>query len=219
MSASPAGQGTNIDSIFKQIMEQYLLGLEVTSSGGDSPKVNKVFSLPEVQGFGDIIDNAIRQAIENQTSTTVGDGDITEAEQGVTAGNALSVAGRATSNLQNPVSIVSQGLAFLPHAVIVSFVIAIIPTIINELTRPGSDFDLRFKRLVAEEYNSIEERKYLYDIRVGQKGLILQPVVGLLSTGQTGAASTNTLRLIKDGGIDKSFQGQIDYVDHAEGLL
>jgi len=217
MSFAPTGQGANISSVLKQMIEQYLLGLQVTSSGGDSPKVNKVFSLPEVEGFGDIIDSAIQDAVQGATATT-GD-DPTKSEKDIGAGDVLSVAGRTTSNLQNPVSIVSQGLAFLPHAVIVSFVISILPTLINELTKPGGDFDLRFKRRVEEEYNSLEARKYLFDIRIGQKGLILQTVAGLLSTNQTGAASANTLRMIKDGGIDKSFQGQIDYVDHAEGLF
>ena len=218
MSAAPTGQGANISSVLKQMIEQYLLGLQITSSAGDSPKVNKVFSLPEVEGFGDIIDNAIRDAVQNQTSTGAAV-DTEESTKGVSAGAGLSVARSTTSNLQNPTAIVSQGLAFLPHAVIVSFVISILPTIINELTKPGGDWDLRFKRAVEEEYNSLEARKYLFDIRIGQKGLIFQTVAGLLSTNQTGAASSNTLRMIKDGGIDKSFQGQIDYVDHAEGLF
>ena len=213
-----ASSSSQVESVLRQMIEQYILGMVISSAGGNSPETNNVISLPEVSGFGDVIDSAIRDAIighlEDQNK-----GDVLPKDQSITEGQAVGLGRGALSKLQNPAQIVSEGLAFLPHAVVVSFAISLLPTIINELTKPGGDFDLRFKRKVEEEYNSIEERKYLYDINVGKKGLIFQTRAGFLSHNQTGAMSANTLRLIRDGGIDKSFQTQIDYVDHAQGLF
>lgn len=218
---SVSGQSSSqLESILRQWIEQYLTGLQITSAGGDSPKINEVAYLPEVSGFGDVIDAAIRDAIIQHMEENTGSGPaVPKDEAGLSEGQALSLGRGALSKLQSPQSIVMEGLQYLPQATIIGFAVSLLPTIINELTRPGGPFDLRFKRAVEEEYNAIEERKYIYDIGVGQKGLRFQLQAGFMSHGQSGALSTNTQRLIRDGGIDRSLQGQIGYIDYAEGLF
>ncbi|MDH3833827.1 MAG: hypothetical protein OES34_06665 [Nitrosopumilus sp.] len=223
MSMGSTSSGAEVESVLRQIVESYLNGMEVSSSGGDSPKTNRVTFLPEVSGFGSIIDAAIQSAvIEHMEDNGGGDSQaaaLPRDEQAAGTGAALSIGRGALSRFNNPASIVQEGLQFLPQAAIVAFAISIIPTIINELIRPGGPFDLRFKRRVEEEYNAIEERKYLYDINVGQKGLRFQTTAGFLSHNQSGALSANTQRMIRDGGINKNLQTQLDYIDYSEGLF
>lgn len=215
MSFAPAGNSANIESALRQMIEQYLNGMIISSAGGDSPKTNKVVSLPEISGFNDLFTSVIRDAIGSATEEAKG-GEITESG-GFSESNALGFAQRGISIAKNPASIVAEGLSFLPHAVLASFVISIIPFIINELTKPGGPFDLRFKRIMAKEFNSLMDRQTQYDVAIGVRGEIFQSRSGFINkNGASGNA--NTLRAIREGGINKSYLNEVDYVDHAEGL-
>ena len=222
MSFAPIGAGSNVSDVFRQMVEQFLLGMQISSAGGDSPKINTVVNLPEVGGFGGSLDNAIRIAvlryIEEAGLRSTGGGG-TQEEKGFGEAEAVGLASKGLATAQNPVSLVSQALPLLPHAIVIAFVVSLMPTIINELTKPGGPYDLRFKRIMTDEFNALQDRQVSYDVRIGHRGLIFQSVGGFLSHNQTGVTSTNTLRLIRDGGINKDYQTQVDYVDHSRGLF
>ena len=111
-----------------------------------------------------------------------------------------------------------MGLALLPHAVLVSFVISLLPLIIHELTKPGGPYDLRFKRIVEKEFNSLMDRQTLHDISIGERGVIFQSRTGFINkNGQS--SNANTLRMIREGGVNKQFLTEVDYVDHSKGLF
>jgi len=231
MSFSPTtggAQGGEIESVLRQMLEQYLLGIDISSAGDEARTINKVVNVPEVTGFGDIIDNAIRTAVlrymedEGLIGGSAGNSG-GEAETPVGKGKAAQALGlsrEVLAKLKDPTSLVSEALPFLPHAAVASFVASsVVPILIHEMFKPGGPFDLRFKRIMSEEFNALQDRQTSYDIRIGQKGLIFQSGKGFLNHNQTGVTNTNTLRMLRDGGIDKSFMGEIDYVDHSRGLF
>lgn len=231
MSLSPTGTGstggdiggTEIEAAIRQMIEAYLLGANITSAGGDSPKINKIETLPEVPAFGDILANAVQIAVIRHMEDSgiignIGDGDIVPKESGLTEGQAVGIARKGVSTLQNPASLVAEGLGLLPHAVVASFVISILPIIINELTKPGGPFDLRFKRMVEKEFNSLQDRQTSFDLAIGERGLVIQSRAGFLN--RHGASSnTNTLRMIREGELNRDNFSQVDYTDHAKGLF
>lgn len=66
MSFSPTtgGQaGGELEAALTQMFRQYLERVDITSSGGDSPKTNRIINLPEVNGFGAVLDTAVRTAV------------------------------------------------------------------------------------------------------------------------------------------------------------
>ena len=215
------GQGTSIEAVIRQMIEQYLNGIQISSAGGDSPKINEVLFLPEVADFGNVFDAAIRDAVAQHVQEGAPPVDISEEKnaQGLTEGQAVGLANNALSLMQNPEALVAAGLPKIPHAVLVTFVVSsLLPIIIHELTKPGAPFDLRFKRIMEKEFNSLMSRQTAYDFSVGERGLIVQSRTGFLNR-HTGGANTNTLKMIRDGGIDKNMMLRDDYTDHAKGLF
>lgn len=213
----------DIASALRQMVEEMLKSAFIVSPRFQDYKIEAVDIT--TADFADIIDEAIQVSVirhmEDQGIIAGGGtaGDILPSEGGLTESQAVSLGRGAVSRLQNPQQLVSEGLQFLPHATLVGFVITLMPIIINELTKPGGPFDLRFKRRVAEEFNALQDRQTIYDLRIGRRGLIIQAGGGFINRGQNGATSTNTLRMIRDGGINKEYLNQIDYQDHAQGLF
>lgn len=224
MSINTGSISGEVGGVITQIIQQALQGLITTSAGGDSPKTNTVVDIGEITGFEEILDNAITSIVLRNME----DREITAGGQGndiSTGGNAgspgvgslLGGAKQTAALANNPVGLVSAGLALLPHAVLVSFVVSMIPLIINELTKPGGVFDLRFKRLVEKEFNALQSRQTSYDIAIGERGTIFQNRAGFLNK-QGASSNTNSLKIIREGGINKNFLTETDYVDHSMGF-
>lgn len=227
MSFSPTtgGQsGGEIEAVLRQMIEQYLTGMQISSAAGDSPKINKVTSIPEITGFGSVIDNAVQTAVlrhmeDNNMLGNTGNASNSSSspDSKLTEGQAAGLVSTGVSRVQNPVSLVSDAIPFLPHAVLVTLAISLIPIIITELTKPGGPFDLRFKRAVEKEFNSLMDRQTQYDVRIGERSIIVQSKAGFINKNG-GATNTNTLRMIREGGINKEFLNEVDYIDHSKGL-
>lgn len=227
MSASAVGSASiegEVAGIINQIIQQSLQGLTTTSAGGDSPKTNTVISTGEVTGFEGLLDNAITSIVlrnmeEREIVSGASGGSSIEGGDASAPGTGglLSSAKQTASLAQNPAALVAAGIAVLPHAVLVSFVASLIPLIINELTKPGGVYDLRFRRLVEKEFNALQARQTSYDIGIGERGLIFQSRGGRLSKISS-ATNTNSLRMIREGGINKEFLTETDYVDHSTGF-
>lgn len=224
--SSTGGTGGEIESALRQMIEQYLNGMQISSAGDESRSINSVTFLPEVTGFGDVLDSAVQTAVARhmeENGLLQGAGGLgTEGKdpnaKGLTEGQAVGIAGQGLSLLQNPETLVSAGIVKLPHAVLITFAISLIPIIIHELTKPGGPFDLRFKRIVEKEFNSLMDRQTAYDMRIGERGIIIQSRAGFIN--KNGAMSnTNTLRQIREGGVNKENLNEVDYIDHSKGLF
>lgn len=236
MSFSPIdGGGTSgaVASIIIQLIQAILRGSNISSAGGDSPKINRVLSTDVNAGdFGGIIDAAIQdlvnQTIQEQEEGRPGlaqlgeqGGDLTTGagdEGGLTEAQGVGLGRQALATLRDPTSLVTEGLSKLPHAALIAFALALLPLIITELTKPGGPWDLRFKRIVENEFNALMDRQTAYDIRIGERSIIVQSRAGFIN--KNGAASnTNTLREIREGGINKDFFNEVGYIDHSRGLF
>ena len=226
MSLSATGGGSTageIASVVQQMIEQILRSASISSAGGDSPKVNKFVDFDSKGAdFGSILDQAVQTAVirHMEDAGLFGelDGDITTASAGVTGNQKLALARQGISKLQNPESLINDALGFLPQATLIGFALSLLPIIMDELTKPGGPFDLRFKRAVEKEFNALMDRQTAHDVAIGERGLIFQSRAGFINRNG-GAANTNTLRMIREGGINKEFLNEIDYVDHSRGLF
>ncbi len=118
---------------------------------------------------------------------------------------------------ENPASIVAQGIALLPHATLLLLAISLAPLIFDILTKPGGPLDLRFKRIIDNEINAFLSRQTQKDTEFGVRQVIIQSKTGFTATN--GANNFNTVRGIREGGVDKQRLDRIGMVDHAKGVF
>jgi hypothetical protein len=222
MSLSATGGGNASGELMAAIL-QVLQSAQFTSSAGDSPKINKYIpgSVDSVD-FGSVLDSAVTTAVLRHMEDNGLVAGPTESggpsnESSITQGQAVGVARTGLSAAQNPTGLVMGALTLLPHAALVALALSLIPIIIGELTKPGGEFDLRWKRVVEKEFNALQDRQTAFDISVGERGTIFQARAGFLNT-QGQSSNTNSLKLIREGGINKNFLTETDYVDHSKGF-
>jgi len=223
----------SLDVIIKQMILSAFRSANMTSA---SPGHVNHFIGIESQGGMDIIgsneeiNTAIREAVESITSDpdsadSLAD-SLLDSEQNTgknkVKGKGLesgltSSASRVLGVANNPASIVSLGLPLLPHTVLVAFAIAMAPLIFDILTRPGGPLDLRFKRIIDDEINAFLSRQTQKDTEMGVRQVIIQSKTGF--TAKNGANNYNTVRGIREGGIDKERLDRIGMVDHTKGIF
>ena len=111
--------------------------------------------------------------------------------------------------------IVKQFAKMIPHVALVIMAIEIIPMVIkgilDQLTKAGSPFDKRFKRIIAKERNAFFSREEQRKRQLGLSPVIITSAQGFSNLG--GMATTYTLKQVKDAGIS-----QIGLRDKAGGL-
>lgn len=222
MSASATGGGNASGELASAIL-QMLRSAKFTSAGGSSTVVNEyVAGSVDSVDFASILDSAVTTAVLRHMEDN---GLIAgPTESGLPANDSSMTEGQAIGNLkstisagQNPASLVATGLSLLPHAVLLSFVISLLPLIIEELTRPGGEYDLRFKRMMEKEFNALQDRQTSFDVAIGERGTIFQARAGFLNK-QGQSSNTNSLRLVREGGINKERLTETDYTDHSKGF-
>jgi len=125
------------------------------------------------------------------------------------------LSGSPASTLQN--LFMSNIKMILPIAIPL-MVVQLIPLIIDELKRPGGFLDVRFRRDARRELEFGLTREQQQLTRIGVRQVIIQSQAGFRN--MAGAASTNTLRQIRESGFRVSSLGfsQIDDDDRAGGL-
>jgi hypothetical protein len=111
-------------------------------------------------------------------------------------------------------------LSKLPHAVLIMLAIQLAPMIIDELKRPGSFLDIRFKRLMLNEFNAFLQRQEQWNTQLGLRNLTVQNTPGFIVTGGTSATET-TLRIVRGGGTipDTRLATQNNQLTHHEKEL
>lgn len=119
--------------------------------------------------------------------------------------------------LGSPAGIFTSAIPFLPHAALVSLSLMLAPFIFDQLTKPGGPLDLRFKRIISDEVNAFLSRQTQKDTEMGVRPVIIQSKTGFTATN--GVNNYNTLRGIREGGIDKERLDRIGMVDHTKGVF
>jgi len=218
-----------LDSIIKQMILSAFRSANMTSA---SPgHINRFIGI-ESQGGMDIIgsteeiNEAIREAVAQvisnpETAESLVD-DLSSSSQKTGKDKGLEKAGvgaasKVISAGQNPAAIVAQGLPLLPHGALVTFAILLTPLIFDILTKPGGPLDLRFKRIISDEVNAFLSRQSQRDTEMGVRQVIVQSKTGF--TAVNGHNNYNTVKGIREGGINKEQLDRIGKVDHSKGVF
>ena len=144
-------------------------------------------------------------------------------------GGAKGVLGQVAGGVKNPMGAM-QGLAgsiatnlgfmkhfakAIPYVGLVIMAIEIIPLVVkgvlDMLTKAGSPFDKRFKRILAKERNAFFSREEQRKRQLGLSPVIITSAQGFSNLG--GMATTYTLKQVRDAGIS-----QIGLRDKAGGV-
>ena len=207
-----------------------IMSLQITSAGGDSPKINEVLQLD------DSIDLDVVIADEFAESG-VGDDTGFDSEIGIeTTPNKLL--GKETNlktiqkmsrtqfgNLQgfsaNPVKftaqkVLGQALKFIAPIAIALLIKEGVEFIIREGLKPGRFLDRRFKRNIEEELLQFMKRTDQQKLRQGFNRIII--TAGQNQRGANPNLQTNTLNIVKDRGFTGTTIGQAEIVGTNLGM-
>ena len=123
------------------------------------------------------------------------------------AKGAMGMAGGLASNPMGAVQGIFKNLGFvkhfakmIPHVALVIMAIEIVPMvikqIIEQLTKAGSPFDKRFKRILAKERNAFFNREEQRKRQLGLSPVIMTSVSGFRNVG--GYGTTWTLKEVRE---------------------
>ena len=156
------------------------------------------------------------KAQESTIESKVGSGAETNVGGGFESG-AIGAVRTGTGIAQNPASSIGLLLRFIPHVALVTLVLSMIPIIIKELKRPGSIMDVRWKRMMTEEFNAFLDRQDQMNTFLGYRQVIVQSRAGFIANS-SGAGTYDTVRDKREGGMDKDRQEIVGLVDLARDL-
>lgn len=221
---------TSLDVIVKQMILSAFRSANMTSA---SPGHINHFIGIESQGGMDIIGSdeemraavleAVSEFMQNPESAETLSQDLLDAEvktgkiKGRKEAQLAQTVSRVAGAGQNPASVVAMGIQFLPHAVLVTLALSLVPLIFEQMTKPGGPLDLRFKRIIDDEINAFLSRQTQKDTEMGVRQVIVQSKKGF--TAGNGVNNYNTVREIREGGFDKNRLDRIGKVDHSKGVF
>ena len=181
--------------------------------GEKNTKVARVKWQGDVYGPTNFAEAPLNKDELSQLEKQAGHGPLQVTEKGIadfTTG-AMNVA-------SNPAILGTQVAKLLPHAALVLLAIQLAPMIIEQMSSPGSMLDIRFKRLMTEEFNAFLDRQEQWATQIGTRQVWVQSTNGFLM--QNGASmSESNLRQVREGGVDGNRIALIDYTDHAKELF
>ena len=118
---------------------------------------------------------------------------------GMTSGMASNPMGAMQGIFQN-LGFVKNFAKMIPHVALVIMAVEIVPMvikqIIEQLTKAGSPFDKRFKRILAKERNAFFSREEQRKRQLGLSPVIMTTVSGFRNIG--GYGSTWTLKQVRE---------------------
>jgi len=220
-----------LDSIIKQMILSAFRSAKMSSA---SRGFTNRFLGMESQGGLDIIgsneeiNDAIQQAIEGITadpdSAQSLAGDLLDSEEktgkktkGKLEQRGLTVLSGVSGMGNDPTNVIAKVLPSLPHAALIAFALLLAPLIFDILTKPGGPLDLRFKRIISDEVNAFLSRQTQRDTEMGVRQVIIQSKTGF--TAANGFNNYNTVKGIREGGINKEQIDRIGKVDHTKGVF
>ncbi len=216
---------------FQRIVYQMILsvlrGAKMTSKDPTFTNVFKGMGSPDV-GFDEELKEAIRETVDgfivdpdspDKLAENLLDAEEKEKnKKGTKEKTAAKAIGKTIGVGKDPVAaIIATAIPFLPHAVLVTLAIMLVPLIFKELTRPGAALDLRFKRIVDDEINAFLSRQTQKDTEMGIRQVIIQSKKGF--TAANGVNNYNTTKDIREGGFDKERLDRQGRVDHSKGVF
>ncbi len=170
--------------------------------------------------FDEIIRNEVERIIDQRMEETKAEGSEIEKAAGTSGGiesGAIGAVRTGTQIGQNPASSIGMLLRFIPHAALVALVLSMIPIIIEELKKPGSPMDIRWKRMMVDEFNAFLDRQDQMNTFLGYRQVIVQSKAGFIAQS-SGAGTYDTVRDKREGGMDKDRQEIVGLKDHAKQL-
>jgi len=136
---------------------------------------------------------------------------------GVGESDVAGLVGKGVGGMRNPAGALMGGVSFLPHAVLIALAIAMIPIILDELSKPGGPMDTRWKRIMSDEANAFLDRQDQHNTSIGLRGVIIQSAAGFISNNG-GAGDSNSKRLARKGWTGLEDVSALETVDHSKGL-
>jgi len=171
----------------------------------------------EPADFEDVIREEVKRILEEERTTEAKPEVETKGEK-FTESQAAGLVGRGVAVARSPVSAFTGLAGFIPHAVLVALAISLVPLIINELKKPGSMLDVRWKRIMQDEFNAFLNRQDQWDTKLGLRQVRVQSASGFLITNGS-AMTENNLRQVREGGVDGNRLALIEMSDHAKELF
>lgn len=216
----------NLDSIIKQMILSAFRGAMMDSAS--KGHINRFKGMEgDILGSEEEINAAIREAVQGFTEdpdsadslaqNLLDSEEKTGKKKGKLEKQTLSTVSTIAGVGQNPASVVAMGLQYLPHVALVALALALAPLIFTELTRPGGVLDLRFKRIISDEVNAFLSRQTQKDTEMGVRQVIIQSKTGFTATN--GVNNYNTLKGIREGGVNEERLSRIGKVDHSKGVF
>lgn len=167
--------------------------------------------------FREEVVRVIQEEIKIQMTELREDTKKQSSPEGSTSPDLQGPAKEAFQAIKNPGALVAKGLKFLPHAAAVLFAIQISKYVFEEITKAGGAMDLRWRRQMENEFNAFLDRQTQRNTQIGNRQVVIQSAAGFIQ--MNGAANENTLRQIRDGGVDGTRLARVDLPDHAKGLF
>ena len=216
----------SLDVIIKQMILSAFRSAEMDSA---SPgHINHFKSMKgDIIGSSDEINAALEEALEGfmvdpnsaekLAENLLDSEEKTGKKKGTKERQSAAAIKKTIGGVQDPTSMVAMALPLLPHAVLISFAIMLAPLIFDVLTKPGGPLDLRFKRIIDEEINAFLSRQTQKDTEMGIRQVVIQSKTGF--TAANGKNNYNTVRGIREGGLDKERLDRIGMTDHSKGVF
>ncbi len=213
--------GSNLTSVISQIIESAFESTQISSAGGDSPKINKVISVDiNVQDFNSILENEIKRIVQSVTSGGGGgggEGASNESESGTNVGAILGITASAVRNPAGAItSLATKLLPILGPAMAPLLIIPITEAVIDKITAPGMPVDPRFKRIIANEILAGMTRQSQEESRTGRRNVIIQSRPGFMHLGVGG--NNSIMRQISEGAGASPRISNIGLLEHSQGL-
>jgi len=219
-----------LDVIIKQMILAYFRSAEMDSaSPGHINRFKGMSAEIGLIGSNEEINAAIREAVGDMTTSEEGADklaqDLLDSEEktgkkkkGVAEQQfASGVKGAFSERLQDPVGMMADTIPLLPHKALITLAVLLTPIIFETLTKPGGPLDLRFKRVISDEINAFLSRQTQRDTEMGVRQVIIQSKTGF--TAVNGFNNYNTLKGIREGGVNNELLSRVGKVDHSKGIF
>ena len=125
---------------------------------------------------------------------------------------AVSLARSGIKAAQNPISLGVSAISMIPHAALVLLAISLAPLIIDQLKSPGSMLDVRWRRIMQEEYNALMSRQDQWNAQIGVRQVYVASHDQFL-IGNGAALSESNLRRVRES--DQRIADRLEFTDHA----
>ncbi len=209
-----------LGSSISQLIESMMRNVGISSASPEwTNRIKDMSWFGETPDFDSVISADVVQIIKDEVKLQMTQLEDPAAEplgSAITEQEAIGVARQGLNVVQNPGSLVAMGLKVLPGAAIVAFAIQLTPIIFEELTRPGSAMDLRWKRMIKEENLAFLDRQTQRNIELGLRQVISTNSRSFIAV-KGGTGTYNNLASVREN--VKMVAEEVTRVDHAKEVF